>query len=167
MYALIAGAIFVISLGALAWQVLSRMRVPAAISPNALPSISAERYRPMLRLLGDEDLHFVSANSTLQRTLRARRRKLFRSYLRCLARDYSVLLAGVRAVIVQAGVDRPDLVRALTKNRILFAITMGKVEFRLALHAIGIGKVDISGLVDTLEALHAQVSILSAAPAAA
>ncbi|HTA44969.1 MAG TPA: hypothetical protein VK789_21120 [Bryobacteraceae bacterium] len=167
MYALAAAVIFAIVLGSLGWQVLSRMRIPSAASPHALPSISADRYRPMLRLLADEDLDFVSANGTLQRNLRARRRQLFRSYLRCLARDYSLLLAAVRAVIVQAGIDRPDLVRALAKNRILFTITMFKVEFRLALHAVGVGKVDISGLVDTLEALRAQVSILSAVPSAA
>ncbi len=167
MYALVVGSLFVIVLGSLAWQVLSRMRAPSAVGPNALPSISADRYRPMLRLLADEDIEFVSANGALQRTLRSRRRQLFRSYLRCLARDYCLLLAGVRAVVVQSGVDRPDLVRALTKNRILFAITMYKVEVRLALHAVGIGKVDISGLVDTLEALRAQVSVLSAVPSAA
>lgn len=167
MYALATGTLLVVLFGALAWQVFSRMRAPSAANPHELPSVSVDRYRPMLRLLGDEDLEFVSANGSLHRTLRARRRQLFRSYLRCLARDYSLLLAGVRAVIVQSGVDRPDLVRALAKNRVLFAITLYKVEFRLALHAVGVGKVDISGLVDTLEALRAQVSVLSAVPSAA
>ena len=130
---------------------------------SSAPAISADRYRPMLRLLSDEDLSFVSANGNLRKTLRARRRELFRRYLRCLTRDYAWLLAGVRSAMVQSGMDRPDLARALAKNRTLFMITIYKVEFRLALHAVGMGKVDISGLVDALEALRSQVSALSAA----
>ena len=68
--------------------------------------------------------------------------------------------------MLQSGVDRPDLARALAKNRVLFAIAMCKVEFHLALHTVGIGSVDISGLmsglIDALETLRSQVSVLSA-----
>ncbi len=125
------------------------------------PLLGADRYRPMLRLLSDEDLAFVSADGKLQRTLRARRRDLFRGYLRCLTRDYARLLAGIRQAMVLSGADRPDLARALAKNRALFALAICKIEYRLALHATGIGSVDISGLVGALEALRGQVSILS------
>jgi hypothetical protein len=59
------------------------------------------------------------------------------------------------------------LARALAKNRLLFAIAICKVEFRLALHATGVGKVDISGLVGAVEALRGQVTVLSAATQAA
>jgi uncharacterized membrane protein len=171
MYALIASALFLVALGALAWQVLRRMRIPGEAEPSSVPTISAaistDRYRPMLRLLSDEDLNFVPANSNLRRALRTRRRELFRSYLRCLTRDYAHLLGGIRSAMVQSGLDRPDLARALAKNRTLFMITICKVEFRLALHAVGIGKVDISGLVAALESLRNQVGVLSAAPMAA
>ena len=44
----------------------------------------------------------------------------------------------------------------------LFATTIYRVELHLALHAVGVGKVDISGLVDALEGLRAQVSVLAA-----
>ena len=138
-----------------------RSRTAGGIA-GRLPVLGADRYRPMLRLLSNDDLAFVSADSKLQRTLRARRRDLFRGYLRCLTADYARLLAGVREVMVHSGVDRPDLARALAKNRVLFAIAICKVEFRLALHATGVGNVDISGLVDALEALRGQVSALSA-----
>ena len=168
MYVLTASAVFLALLGALAWQVLLRMRIPGEGKASSAPAISAvvsaDRYRPMLRLLSDEDLNFVAANSTLHKALLTRRRELFRSYLRCLTRDYAHLLAGIRAAMVQSGMDRPDLARALAKNRALFMITIYKVECRLALHAIGVGKVDISGLVDALETLRNQVSVLSAAP---
>lgn len=167
MYVIAAATLIVIAMGALAWQVLSRMRTPSTAKGRLLPSVSIDRYRPMLRLLGEEDLEFVGANSALRRTLRSRRRELFRSYLRCLARDYSLLLAGVREVMVASGVDRPDLARALARNRVLFAMTMYKVEIHLLLHTVGVGKVEIAGLVDTLETLRAQVSVLSALPSAA
>jgi hypothetical protein len=117
----------------------------------------------MLRLLSDEDLDFVAANASLHRTLKSRRRKLFRAYLRCLTRDYGYLLAGIRSAMAGSAVDRPDLVRALAKNRALFALAVYKVEVRLALHSLGVGKVDISGLVDAFEGLRAQVTVLSAA----
>jgi hypothetical protein len=167
MYALIAASLFLVALGALAWQVMPQVRIPRGTEANSLTVISADRYRPMLRLLSDEDLSFVSANANLHRTLRTRRRELFRTYLRCLTRDYANLLAGVRYAMVQSGLDRPDLARALAKNRTLFVMAIYKVEFRLALHAVGMGRVEISGLVEALESLRNQVSVLSAAPMAA
>jgi hypothetical protein len=99
--------------------------------------------------------------------LRSERRKLFRRYLACLTKDYGKLLAGIRMVMVQSGVDRPDLAKALAKNRALFAIAICRVEFRLALHSAGIGQVDISGVVGAFDALRDQVASFSAAPSLA
>ncbi len=152
-----------VALGLLSWQFVSRMRILRTAEGSAPAAVSADRYRPMLRLLSDEDLEFVARNSSLRRTLRSRRRELFRSYLRCLTRDYAHLLAGVRAIMLRSGVDRPDLAQALAKNRVLFVMAICKVEMRLTLHAVGFGKVDISGLVDALEALRSQVNVLGAA----
>jgi len=158
----VVGSLLLIGFGSFAWQFLSRMRALRAAETLAPGSISADRYRPMLRLLSDDDLEFVAANTNLHRTLRSRRRELFRSYLRCLTRDYAQLLAGVRSVMVRSRTDRPDLARALAKNRMLFVMAICKVEFRLTLHAAGVGKVDVSGLVDALEALRGQVNVLAA-----
>jgi hypothetical protein len=144
------------------WLKMRSLRSSTAAGiAGRLPVLGADRYRPMLRLLSNDDLAFVSADSKLKRTLRARRRDLFRGYLRCLTADYARLLAGVREVMVHSGADRPDLARALAKNRVFFAIAICKVEFRLALHATGVGNVDIPGLVDALEALRGQVNVLS------
>jgi hypothetical protein len=167
MVLLVVGSILLLALGSFVWQFASRMR-SLRLAENSTPTlVSADRYRPMLRLLSDDDMEFVGANSSLKRTLRSRRRELFRSYLRCLMRDYAQLLGGVRAVMVRSGVDRPDLAQALAKNRVLFVIAVCKVEYRLALHTVGVGTVDITGLVDALEALRGQVNVLSAAPVAA
>jgi hypothetical protein len=164
MYVLFPATLILIVFGVAAWEFVSRMRIIRAAEASAVPVVSADRYRPMLRLLSDEDLAFVSVNAQLTRTLRARRRELFRSYLNCLTRDYAHLLAGVRAVMTQSGVDRPELARALAKNRILFAVAICKVEMRLTLHAAGVGKVDVSALVGAMEALSNQVRTLSAVP---
>jgi hypothetical protein len=165
MYGLVASAAFLLTFGLLTWRVLSRVHVPAARSSSGALGVSAERYRPMLRLLSDEDLSFVAANGALHRTLKSRRRKLFRTYLHCLTRDYGYLLAGIRSAMARSGVDRPDLARALAKNRALFALAVYRIEVRLALHSLGLGTVDISGLVEAFEGLRAQVTILSAAAA--
>jgi hypothetical protein len=165
MYGLVASAAFLLTFGFLTWRVLSRVRLPAARSSSGALAVSAERYRPMLRLLSDEDLDFVAANNALLRTLKSGRRKLFRSYLRCLTRDYGYLLAGIRSAMAGSAADRPDLARALAKNRALFALAVYQVEVRLTLHALGIGKVDISGLVEAFEGLRAQVAVLSATAA--
>jgi hypothetical protein len=119
----------------------------------------------MLRLLSDEDLDFAAANNALRRTLKSNRRKLFRTYLRCLTRDYGYLLAGIRSAMAGSAADRPDLARALARNRALFAVAVYKVEVRLALHSLGVGKIEIAGLVEAFEGLRAQVNVLSASAA--
>jgi hypothetical protein len=161
---LLTCALFLIVVGSVALQFVLKMRSLRAVEAGGPASVAADRYRPMLRLLSDDDLAFVSANTKLQKELRAKRRNLFRCYLACLTRDYAHLLACVRQAMVHSGVDRPDLARALAKNRVLFAIAVCKVEFRLALHVIGVGTVDISGLVQALEAMRGQVRVLAAPP---
>jgi hypothetical protein len=165
MYGLVASAAFLLTFGFLTWRILSRVRLPATPSSSGALKVSAERYRPMLRLLSDKDLGFVAANKALHRTLKSRRRKLFRTYLHCLTRDYGYLLAGIRSAMAGSAADRPDLARALAKNRALFALAVYKVEVRLALHSLGVGTVDISGLVEAFEGLRAQVNVLSAVAA--
>ncbi|HWF11142.1 MAG TPA: hypothetical protein VG297_21885 [Bryobacteraceae bacterium] len=158
--------LFLIAFGAIGLQFLVKMRSLHAKAPTSTALLAADRYRPMLRLLSDNDLAFV-ANSKLRRSLKSRRRLLFRGYLRCLTKDYATLLSGVRDAMVRSGMDRPDLARALARNRTLFALAICKVEFRLMLHATGAGTVDISSLVDALEALRGQVRVMTAAPVVA
>lgn len=160
----VCGFVLIVIVAALALQFLLKLRSLRSPLPAEMAAAGVDRYRPMLRLLSDEDLAFLAVNPKLQRTVRAERRALFRGYLRCLTRDYAQLLAGVRLTMVQSGVDRPDLTRALAKSRLLFAWTMCLIDLRLVLHAGGIGTVDISGLVDAMEVLRAQVRAFAAAP---
>jgi hypothetical protein len=154
-------SLILIATACIGLQLILKMRSLGAAKATGSAVQGADRYRPMLRLLSDADLEFLPAGSPLRRTLRARRRELFRAYLRCLTRDYARLLAGVRYVMTQSRVDRPDLAHALLKNRVLFALAICKVEYRLALHAAGIGHVEIAGLVEALETLRSQVTVLT------
>jgi hypothetical protein len=175
MFLIFVSALLLIALAAVGFTFLWKMRSLRATEVNKAAGRAAsltadryqpDRYQPMLRLLAQDDLAFIPPDSGLQKAIRTKRRELFRGYLRCLTRDYAHLLSGVRAVMLQSGVDRPDLARALAKNRMLFAVAICKVEFRLALHTAGIGSVDISGLVEALETLRSQVTVLSAPQAA-
>jgi hypothetical protein len=161
------GALFLTFFGIVSLQFILKMRALRSHRMAQGALLGVDRYRPMLRLLSDTDLASVSLDARLKKQFRAKRRDLFRGYLRCLTRDYAMLLAGVRDAMVKSGTDRPDLARALARNRVLFALAICKVEFRLALHATGAGKVDISGLVDAVEALRSQVSVLAPATMAA
>jgi hypothetical protein len=163
MLALFTGGLFLIFCGAVFGQFLWKMRALRSAESGRASSLAADRYRPMLRLLSNDDLAFVSADRKTRKAFRAKRRELFRGYLRYLTRDYAHLLAGVRRAMVQSGEDRPDLARAMARNRVLFAVATCKIEFSLALHAAGIGNVDIAGLVEALETLRSQVGMLSAA----
>ncbi len=154
-------ALLLIAFGAIGLIFWLKMRSLRSTEAVRTPLQQADRYRPMLRLLSENDLAFVGTDSHLKRTLRATRRELFRGYLRCLTRDYAHLLACVRHAMVQSGLDRPDLARALARNRLLFALTMCNVEIHLAMHAAGLGSVDTSGLIDALEVLRGQLNVLS------
>jgi hypothetical protein len=160
-------ALFLIAFGALGLQFMLAMRSLRSREMSTAALLGADRYRPMLRLLADNDLAFLASDHRLRKSVRAKRRELFRGYLRCLTRDYAILLAGVRDAMVRSGVDRPDLARALARNRVLFALAVCKVEFRLGLHTAGAGTVDISGLVEAIEVLRGQVRVMSASPAGA
>lgn len=146
---------------------LARMRMlDSALPENSLSQRGsrlpdADRYRPMLRLLSDSDLDFAGSNAELRNRIRTQRREMFRGYLRCLTKDYAILLAGIRRIMVESNIDRPDLAKALAKNRTMFALALCRIELNLQLHALGIGRVDVSGLVDALGALRGIANVMA------
>jgi hypothetical protein len=154
-------------LAAIAVLFASRLRMlRAAVSPCYRPAI-AERYKPMLRLLGNDDLEFVGKNKELRARLQAQRHRIFRDYLRCLTKEYGQLMAGIRMVVVQSATDRSDLVRMIARNQMYFVMALCRVEIRLALYRFGLCSVDASGLVQTMEAMrNAHANLLAPSPAA-
>jgi hypothetical protein len=148
------------------------------VGPNSLPvsvdwinDLSAVRYRPMERLLSEEDERFLASqpgcNRKMVRRMRSERRRLFRGYLTCLSTDFSRVGAALRLIMTHAGHDRPDLAGILYKQQALFAIGMLNVQWRLALHALGLGTVDVSGLVGAMEYMRLELRQMIPAESAA
>lgn len=131
------------------------------VSVDWINDLSIARYRPMERLLSDIDYRFLAGqpgfdNKTLQR-VRSERRKIFRGYLASLSRDFSLVGAALRLMTMYSAQDRPDLAGILYKQQALFALGMLRVQWRLFLHACGLGTVDVSGLVRAMESMRLEL----------
>ena len=161
MALLIFALFIVLAAGSGILMLAVRIRLLDSVAQSSRPLPEADRYRPMLRLLSDEDLKFAARNPALRAKFAARRRELFRGYVRCLTKDYGRLLASIRRLMVESGVDRPDLAKALAKNRFVFAMALCRIELHLRLHALGLSSVDVSGLVEALDGLRATVNLMT------
>jgi len=121
-----------------------------------ISDFSVARYRPMERLLAEEDYRFLEGQPAINRAtvrrFRAERRAIFREYLRCLSKDFDRLCGAVQALTLASAEDRPDLAVALVKSRLSFACARLAVQMRLICHWMGFGGVEIRGLVGSLEA---------------
>lgn len=131
------------------------------VSVDWINDLSVARYRPMERLLSDEDYRFLASepgfDKKLMRRIRAERRKVFRGYLGCLSRDFSMVGAALRLMMMYSSQDRSDLARILYRQQALFAVGMLGVQWRLALHTCGLGTVDVRGLVSAMECMRLEL----------
>lgn len=129
---------------------------------------SPEKYRPMERLLREEDFEFLAKqpgySPKLGRRLRTERRRIFRGYLRNLSRDFSKATLACQMLIVHSAEDRGDLAAGLVRQKLMFGVGMLAVEVRLVLHAAGFGPVDVRGLVESLETMQTQIRVLLTPP---
>ena len=141
------------------------------VSVDWINDLSAIRYRPMERLLSAEDERFLASqpgcNRKMVRRMRSERRRLFRGYLACLSTDFSRVGVALRLIMTHAAQDRPDLAGILYKQQALFAIGILNVHWRLALHALGLGTVDVSGLVRAMEFMRLELRQMIPAESAA
>lgn len=149
--------------GMIALHVYTRLRYLQAMALSAAPLPAEGRYKPMLRLLSPNDVELIAANKSLSQKFRKQRLVILREYLACLTKDYGRLLAGLRSSMVASSVDRPDLAAALSRNQMLFVIAVCRIEYRIWLYRLGIGTVDVSGLVFAIDALRSQVAVLAPA----
>jgi hypothetical protein len=118
--------------------------------------VNPDRYIPMLRLLaGYEDEPLAGARG-------AENRARIRAWLRAFAHDYGSLMGELRLAMVHAGEDRPDLAKALLRNRTLFAMALCRLDVRLRLLSLGIGgveafRVETHGVTETIRQLRGQL----------
>ena len=92
---------------------------------------------------------------------------MFRGYLACLSRDFSLVGAALRLMMMYSAQDRPDLAGILYKQQALFAFGMLAVQWRLVLHACGLGTVDVRGLVRAMESMRMELRQMIPAEGAA
>jgi hypothetical protein len=129
---------------------------------------SPAKYRPMERLLQEDDFRFLAGQPgftpQLGRRLRTERRRIFRGYLRNLRNDFARAAAACQLLIVHSAEDRGDLAAGLMRQKLAFGVGMLAVEGRLMLHAAGAGPVDVRGLVESLETMQSQMRVLLTPP---
>jgi hypothetical protein len=128
---------------------------------------SIAKYRPMERLFSDADYEFLATqpgySPGIRRRLQAERRRIFRQYLHSLSRDFGRLQMAAQFLLLHSPQDRPDLAAALFRQKLIFRYALARVHCRLVLQSFGVGKVDVRGLLQPLEALREQFQQLSLA----
>jgi hypothetical protein len=141
------------------------------VSVDWINDLSVARYRPMERLLSEEDIGFLASqpgfDKRMLRRIRSERRRVFRGYLACLSRDFSLVGTALRMMMMYSAQDRGDLAGILYKQQALFAFGMLAVQWRLVLHACGLGTVDVRGLVRAMEFMRMELRQMIPAEGAA
>lgn len=129
-----------------------------------------DRYRPMTRLLDQEDFEFLAAQPgfrpEIARKLRTQRRRVMRMYLRAVSKDFNLLHARARRLVAAAPEEHHNLVGVLIRQRATFFRVRSMVEMRLALDWLLPGTVDIRPLIGALEKLQAELQMPAPTPAA-
>ena len=140
------------------------------VTAEWIDDLSADRYRPMMRLLDSRDIEFLRSQAgftpKMESRMRAQRCQIYRGYLQCLNMDFQRVCTALKLVLVQSEQDRPDLSSILLHNQILFATGLVAVQFRLMLYGWGICTVDADGLMRIFDgmAFELQHRVPSAAP---
>ena len=123
---------------------------------------SLDRYEPMARLLSEEDLRFVKAQRgytpEIGKMFSRERRRLFRLYLKDLSQDFRLLHRRARVIAASLPVESAALVGKLMKQQLRFRYEMLALQLKLS---FAFGSADVSGLVNTVAAMQAEVSRLS------
>jgi hypothetical protein len=138
--------------------------------PEWLNSFTISRYSPMRRLLTDEDERYLcdaGVDRGALKRLRRQRRRVFRTYLTNLTRDFHRLHGAARLLVLHADTDCSDIAEQLVRARLVFGWALFLVECRLALHSLGIGTVDVGRLIgaanDVASGIHLLTPVRSAA----
>ena len=154
----------------LMWKLLSSIRI-RGVDPEWLKNFSVSSYRPMERLLDEDDIRFLREQPGyepgMERRLRADRQRIFRSYLRNLGRDFNRLHYALRLMVLHAPVDSPELAKALIKQKLVFLASLLGVYIRLELYRFGVAGVDVRGLISTLDTMQHDLRAMMSAPAMA
>lgn len=139
-----------------------RVALPATL--DWIEELSTERYQPMLRLLGEEELRFIRQqpgfSPRMEAQFRRQRCDVFRGYLRSLSSDFNRVSVALKLLMVQASTDRPDLAAALVRTRIAFTCSLMAAHFHVVLYSFGLGSVNASQLLHLFNNMRAELRTL-------
>ena len=149
------------AIGSWAWIRGRQARQALRGGSRRAADFSPDRYQPMARLTGNDDIEFLRRRMCPRSGIVARwdraRRKVFGLYLNDLAQDFQGLHAEARALVSEAPEQYSDLVGLLMRQQIAFWRAMASVRVRFALNGIGIGQVDATPLVNALETMRQEI----------
>ncbi len=165
-------AVVLCALLAAAFSRMLRPRI--TLQPEWFENFTVDIYRPMERLLNEDDFHFLAGQPgycpALGRSLRHERRRVLRQYLRSLKRDFNRLVHVARVMIVYSTADETEFQMALWKARLGFMVTMWRVQLSISMHTVGLTRaglasVNVEPLVAALRHMHQHVDRLVPHPA--
>ena len=136
--------------------------------PQTLPAtadwideLSIEKYRPMLRLLSDDDVRFLASqpgySPRTAREFRRQRCEIFRGYLRWLRADFSRICTALQVLMVQSQHDRPDLAMLLIRQKFVFAASLIAIHVNLVLYRLGIVSVGVGSIISAFDSLRLEL----------
>lgn len=160
----------VLALSGLLWMLRRANAASGQRDTDRARAFQASAYRPMGRLLAEDDFAFLRLQPgyrpELEARLRTERRAIFRKYLRNLRRDFRALQAAVRDLILASPEDQSALVAELARQKLRFEFGVARVQVRLALHATHLGgaQPEIGHLIEAAQGMSALLRTLTPAP---
>ena len=154
------------SLSLLIWRLSSRI-YRSASDLDWLESFDRNEYRPMLRLLREDDYSFLEAqpgySPEISKRLRKERAGVLRMYLRQLAGDFHRLTRIASLMLIHSSVDRPEMALEIWRARVTFYGAMFRAHLLLNLGGLPAGRFRAADLLGPLDALFQAISPLSPA----
>jgi len=154
-------ALIVLAIAGACYRALRKLTRPEVSSEdlNAWIDSDWQSCSPMERLLDPSEFEFLKKRGLSKErinALRAKRRSLFRMYMRRITHEFNVAHAALQSVLVASNVDRPDLAKELGRQKLLFYRGLINVEVRLTINALGFDRVSMPSmdLIRPLERLH-------------
>jgi len=134
------------------------------VTAEWIDGLSLESYRPMVRLLDDQDIQFLRAQPGFTPAMAAKHRiqrsRIFRAYLDRLSGDFGRVSTALKLIMLHSGLDRPDLASVLLHHQLMFATGMICIQIRLFFYRWGIGTVDAASLVRLFDLMRLELRSL-------
>src|SRR5262245_29529298 len=128
-----ASLVIAIVLGVALWVIL--FRLSQRVKKQTAGSERHGRNCAQLEDLESKDISFLVKHPTVARTvireLRYERRKVLRKYLCSLRHDFDRTCAEIKAAVVAASGDRPDLTEALFRQQVRFKLGLLRAEWSM------------------------------------